>query len=68
VTYRFRFLPTDVAPDRTPVKVVRYYDRSSRCWWAYPVNAAGDQLGDAQVDHFKDTLSMDPLVYPLWSH
>ncbi len=64
----YRLLPTDVAPDCIPVKVVRYYDRSSRCWWAFPVNAAGDQLGDAQADHFKDTLTMDPTRYPLWSH
>jgi hypothetical protein len=64
---RFRFLPTDVAPDRTPVKVVRYYDRASRVWWGYPTNAAGDQLGDAVHDHFKDCIPMDPKSYTLWS-
>lgn len=66
VTYRYRLLPTDTAPDRTPVKVERYYDRSSRCWWAFPVNAAGDQIGDAQHDHFKGALSMDPKTYEVW--
>jgi hypothetical protein len=64
VTYRL--LPSDVDVDRTTVAVVRYYDRSTRCWWGYPVNAAGDQLGDAVADHFKDCIPMDPAKYDLW--
>ena len=64
---KYRLLNTDVTPDRTPVKVIRYYDRSSRVWWGFPVNAAGDQLGDAEHDHFKDCVSMDPTQYQLWA-
>ena len=63
----YRLLNSDVAPDRTPVKVVRYYDKPSRCWWGYPVNAAGDQLGDAVYDYFKDCIPMSPAQYQLWT-
>ena len=64
----YKLLPSDmVEPDRVAVKVDRYYDRSGRCWWAYPVNAAGDQVGDGKADHFKNALSMDPSTYEVWN-
>jgi hypothetical protein len=56
----------DVVIDRVPARVERFYDRSLRLWTCYPVNAAGDQLGDAEYQHYKRDTRMDVSAYRLW--
>jgi hypothetical protein len=36
------------APDETPVEVRKVWSREWRSWGVYVVNAAGDQIGDAE--------------------
>jgi hypothetical protein len=40
------------------VKVDRWYDRSYKIWTAFPVDAKGYQVGDAQHAHCKTDLSL----------
>ena len=48
------------------VKVERFYDRGARVWTAYPQDAKGHQVGDAQHAHKKDWLSLTLADYPVW--
>lgn len=40
--------------DHTPVDVAMWYDRRLRMWTLYPVDAAGNQLRQAQYAQRKD--------------
>ena len=54
----FHFPRRESAPPTAPVDVVRYYDRATRCWVGYAVDAAGNQIGAAQYRHRKDQVSL----------
>jgi hypothetical protein len=50
------------------VTMITYYDRDSRAWWAYYVDAAGNQLGKAWHNASRDYLLIERnvLVWQPW--
>ena len=71
MTFRILLSPEQIAQHEAnrpgpAVRVERFYDRGVRTWTAYPQDARGNQVGDAQHAHRKTDLSLKLADYPTW--
>jgi hypothetical protein len=46
------------------VQIVVYYERGSRSWWAYYIDAAGNQIGEAWYGSTRDEVLVQRPLTP----